>query len=218
MVSNSSRDATGPVSRSEALASNWYNVPLVPFYALLLIGSQVTDVIGFLGRHLNSFFDIVYYEILVLIDKLPLNLRVKYYLMVAAGWLATTILVVALLISMVMVSKIRRQVPISETTATSDSPTPLLTDVSMKIDDNTRWPGMVAPATGSGVIRLTDEEIVEFLTKVDSLTPWQQAELSQGEKLDLALLYYHVGQRAAYDQWIQQAWLMDPNSEYFIRP
>jgi len=80
---------------------------------------------------------------------------------------------------------------------------------------NERWPDSLLESSHSAQITINEEELINQAIRFNDLSPTQLVDLSQAEKINLALIYYYFGNETLYQRWLQEAKNMDPNEPIF---
>ncbi|MBQ6449791.1 hypothetical protein IJJ08_02720 [bacterium] len=189
------------------------NLLLCPFFVILLLWSQVSDCGRFLATRFTYRLDQFNYKLTVAIDTLPLSFTNKYRLMMTAAWLPTIVLAgIAVYLSCGVISE---NIAIARQKAYTQESLENYTIESRII--NASWPEELQESTQAAQILLSEDQLLKLTRQYNQLSNEEIVNLSQAEKINLALVYYYYGNQTQYQHFLQEARIMDPNDRIFAR-
>ena len=189
------------------------NFLLCPFFIALLLWSQISDCFRFLATRFAYRLDQLNYQFTVGIDSLPLSFANKYRLMITTAWLPTVAL--AAITIYLAYGLINESLAIARQKAYTQESLENYTIESRII--NASWPEELQESTQAAQIHLNEDQLLELTRQYNQLSSEEIANLSQAEKINLALVYYYYGNQTQYQRFLQEAKTMDPNDRIFSR-
>ena len=214
MMQKSSLSPTGQTpTYNLAYLETFGSLLLCPFFVVLLLWSQLADLIRFLIARLAYFLDRLNYQLTVRIDSLPISFASKYRFMITIAWAPTVILAgIAVFLSF---SLFYEHLAISRQKAyTQESLENYIVDSHII---NVGWPEELQESTQATQIVINEDDLLELTRKYNQFSPVEIEHLSQAEKINLALVYYYFGNQTQYQRFLQEAKAMDPNDRIFAR-
>lgn len=192
-----------------SVAENWL---LVPFFLLLLICSQLSDIGKFILARGANFFDKCNLRLAYMIDSLPCSLQAKYTIMVMIAWLPTVMLIGVLVWASIDLWHEYQQSQ-DRLTYSQEDLEPYIVDSHIINED---WPAELQ-ASSSALVQMNEQDLIDLTAQFSNLSDKDKNELSQNELINLGLVYYYFGNQTQYQRYLQQARIMDPNERVFKR-